>query len=314
MKKRLAISLATCYPDRIKSMIVPTIKNLSVLEPDARLYLYCNGPSFTDEVFNEVVDKVRESTGIEVVATHEKDLGRFTDRDGGMLHLGIRIAALEALSEEDYLLIIDDDMTFGAGATADNRSSGEQFKDAVEFLDRNPQCGGVQWTGTLGLKATPPKTYRVFCPNRFDVGMRKGLLLRRIRDARWQECYGLVPNEYKEMVGAGDDQIMMLCRMASGYWMVKQTCGRVMHYHSTKPGEGWNTVGTITGPKGFITMLATHDDVVVHNKYSHQDPDARARECAELGIPNDVKCFTTHRSRSGRVIDFTCGMGHRLVE
>jgi hypothetical protein len=294
-------------------MIVPTIKNLSVLEPDARLYLYCNGPSFTEEVFNEVVDKVRESTGIEVVATHEKDLGRFTDRDGGMLHLGIRIAALENIADEDYILVLDDDMTFGAGATADNRSSGEQFKDAVEFLDRNPQCGGVQWTGTLGLKATPPKTYRVFCPNRFDVGMRKGLLLRRIRDARWQECYGLVPNEYKEMVGAGDDQIMMLCRMASGYWMVKQTCGRVTHYASTKAGEGWNREGVISGPSGYKTLLKKYDGVVITNKYNCEDPDARARECKELGIKNDIQGRATH-SHVIEGFDWTCGMGHKLVE
>jgi hypothetical protein len=313
MKKRLAILLASSYPDRMRSMVIPTIGNMNDLANDATLYLYCNGSRFTDEEFESVVEKLKSSTTLEVRAFHEKDSSQFFDSEGGFLHLGIRVASSKMSDDEDYLLVLDDDMTFGGKAVADNRSSGEQFRDAIEFLDRHPQCGGVQWTGTLGLKATPPKTYRVFCPNRFDVGMRKGLMLRRIRDERWVESKGLVPNEYLAMVGAGDDQVMMLTRMASGFWFVKQTCGRVMHYHSTKPGEGWNTVKTITGPRGFITLLSEYDDVVVDNKYSHDDPDSRSRECLELGIPNDIKCFTTHRSNTGRAIDFTCGMGHQLL-
>jgi hypothetical protein len=311
--KKLAILLMTSNPDRMHKWVIPTIKNLDALTGTATLYLYCNGERFTKEIYDEIVEKVKGSTTIDVVPRLEVDTSRFRNQDGDLLHLGLRIESGSAMSDEEYVLLIDDDMTFGAGATADNRSSGEQFKDAVEFLDRNPQCGGVQWTGTLGLKATPPKTYRVFCPNRFEVGVQKGLMLRLLKGPRWKKCYGIVPEEYAVMVGAGDDQVMMLARMSAGYWFVKQTCGRVTHYASTKAGEGWNREGVISGPSGYKTLLKKYDGVVITNKYNCEDPDARARECRSLGIKNDIQGRATH-SHVIEGFDWTCGMGHKLVE
>jgi hypothetical protein len=137
-------------------------------------------------------------------------------------------------------------------------------------------------------------------------------MLRRIRDERWDKCYGIVPEEYAGMVGAGDDQVMMLARMSAGYWFVKQTCGRVTHYASTKAGEGWNREGIISGPNGYKTLLKKYDGVVITNKYNCADPDARARECKELGIKNDIQGRATH-SHVIEGFDWTCGQGHKLV-
>jgi hypothetical protein len=310
--KRLAILMVTSYPDRMHKWVIPTIKNLDALADTTRLYLYCNGSRYNQGNYGDIVNKLKESSKIEIVSEIDNDTGKFFDEAGDLKYLDVRLYPGHLMSDEEYVLLLDDDMTFGAGATADNRSSGEQFRDAIEFLDRHPQCGGVQWTGTLGLKATPPKTYRVFCPNRFEVGVQKGLMLRRIRDERWDKCYGIVPEEYAGMVGAGDDQVMMLARMSAGYWFVKQTCGRVTHYASTKAGEGWNREGIISGPNGYKTLLKKYDGVVITNKYNCADPDARARECKELGIKNDIQGRATH-SHVIEGFDWTCGQGHKLV-
>ena len=110
----------------------------------------------------------------------------------------------------DYYLMTDDDCRFG-GPTPQGYTSWKRYYDAIQYMDKHPDCGVVCCLPFLG---GTPFGNRILVSERDLFALGSGLLLRRLPDLDYSHKVFDIP-------GALDESGAVFSRIERGYYVAK---------------------------------------------------------------------------------------------
>jgi len=115
-----------------------------------------------------------------------------------------QIGAIAARDSEHYLMV-DDNLEF-------RKDSGRRILQAVDYMDAQPRCGSIQFTGHLGGS---PFGERIVPVKSYFSSTARGILFRNINDGR------IYTEEQCRQVGPFADCIVTINALCAGYYFAK---------------------------------------------------------------------------------------------
>lgn len=210
MDLNINLKLAICLPSNKPKLAIetfaPSFEYIKELAPYAVFCINYQPPWTLEEI--SIFSKIIMSYGFEVRSIYTSNWTKPIE------FIKMREMAAELMSEADVYMLCDDDFRFVECTESYPRSSGQRYLEVLDYLSKNPRCGGVTCKHMLGGYHQQYKILPIwdnkYCTNR-------GMFLRRISN-KW--C--IAPPHCHTIRGALEESIACFTRMEMGYWFGKQ--------------------------------------------------------------------------------------------
>lgn len=207
----IGIVVPTNNPKNMETKFVRSLEHISEIQDRTKILINFQ-PPYTQNIIDRVVSSIQEK-GYDVDYVFDEEY----DKPIKIALIRERCALLDP--NLNTYMIADDNFKFSPGTTKSPYSSGQRYLEALEYMEKFPNCGGVQCMGflggyTYGRKIRPAWNYW--------FGSRQGLILRNIKDELSGNVVLAPSEEFLELRGGLEELMYPYARMERGYFMSKQ--------------------------------------------------------------------------------------------